>query len=496
MSKVQLPNTKLFINNEWVESVSGKKLKTFNPTNGKLICEVSEGAKEDVDIAVKAARNALENGPWGKMTAEDRGKLILKLADLIDQHREHLSDLETLDNGKPLTASSGFDITEAANCLRYFGGWADKIQGKTIPISSEFTSITKHEPIGVVALIVAWNFPMLLLSWKLGPALAAGCTIVAKPSEFTPLTALYFCELVKEAGFPPGVINIVNGVGDVVGDALSHHMDVDKISFTGSTRVGKLIMEAAAKSNLKPVTLELGGKSPNIIFDDCDLEFVTNASKYFVFANMGQLCCAATRFFVDEKIIDAFLTIFTEKIKQLKVGDPYDNNTHLGPLISKQQHDRVLGYIQKGKEEGATCHFGGEVHNHHADGAGYFVQPTIFTNVTDDMTICKEEIFGPVVVILPFKTVDEVIARANNTTYGLAAGIWTKDISLALNVSNKLKAGSVWVNDFNILKSQIPFGGFKQSGFGRDLSEYAIQSYLSVKAITIAHKTLHAQQQQ
>ncbi|EAL62128.1 aldehyde dehydrogenase [Dictyostelium discoideum AX4] len=495
MSKVQLPNTKLFINNEWVESVSGKKLKTFNPTNGKLICEVSEGGKEDVDVAVKAARNALDNGPWGKMTAEDRGKLILKLADLVDQHREHLSDLETLDNGKPLTASSGFDITEAARALRYFGGWADKIQGKTIPISSEFTAMTKHEPIGVVGLIVAWNFPLLLLSWKLGPSLAAGCTIVAKPSEFTPLTALYFCELVKEAGFPPGVINIVNGVGDVVGDALSHHMDVDKISFTGSTRVGRLIMEAAAKSNLKPVTLELGGKSPNIIFGDCDIEYVANAAKNYVFANSMQLCCAASRFFVHESILDAFLTIFTEKIKQLKVGDPYDSETHLGPLVSKQQHDRVLGYIQKGKEEGATCHLGGEVHNHHADGAGYFIQPTIFTNVTDDMTICKEEIFGPVVVILPFKTVDEVIKRANDTTYGLAAGVWTKDISLALNVSNKLKSGSVWVNGFNILKSQIPFGGFKQSGFGRDLSEYAIQGYLSVKAVTIAHKTLHAQQQ-
>ncbi|KAM9994976.1 hypothetical protein ACTFIY_001162 [Dictyostelium cf. discoideum] len=495
MSKVQLPNTKLFINNEWVESISGKKLKTFNPTNGKLICEVSEGGKEDVDVAVKAARNALENGPWGKMTAEDRGKLILKLADLVDQHRDHLSDLETLDNGKPLTASNGFDITEAARTLRYFGGWADKIQGKTIPISSEFTAMTKHEAIGVVGLIVAWNFPLLILSWKLGPALAAGCTIVAKPSEFTPLTALYFCELVKEAGFPPGVINIVNGVGDVVGDALSHHMDVDKISFTGSTRVGRLIMEAAAKSNLKPVTLELGGKSPNIIFGDCDLEFVAKAAKNYVFANSMQLCCAASRFFVHESIHDAFLTIFTEKIKQLKVGDPYDSETHLGPLVSKQQHDRVLGYIQKGKEEGATCHLGGEVHNHHVDGTGYFVQPTIFTNVTDDMTICKEEIFGPVVVILPFKTVDEVIKRANNTTYGLAAGVWTKDISLALNVSNKLKSGSVWVNDFNILKSQIPFGGFKQSGFGRDLSEYAIQSYLSIKAVTIAHKTLHAQQQ-
>ncbi|KAN0019102.1 hypothetical protein ACTFIU_002304 [Dictyostelium citrinum] len=494
MSKVQLPNTKLFINNEWVEPVSGKKLKTFNPTNGKLICEVSEGGKEDVDKAVIAARNALENGPWGKMTAEDRGKLIMKLADLIEKHIEHLSDLETLDNGKPLTASTGFDIAEAAKTLRYFGGWADKIQGKTIPISSEFTSITKHEPIGVVALVVAWNFPLLLLSWKLGPALAAGCTVVAKPSEFTPLTALYLCELIKEAGFPPGVINIVNGYGDVVGDALSHHMDIDKISFTGSTRVGRLIMEAAAKSNLKPVTLELGGKSPNIIFGDCDVEYVADAAKNYVFVNNSQLCCAASRFFVDEKIFDAFLTIFTEKIKQLKVGDPYDSETHLGPLVSKQQHDRVLGYIEKGKSEGAKCHLGGEIH-HHADGAGYFVQPTIFTNVTDDMTICKEEIFGPVVVLLPFKTVDEVVARANNTTYGLAAGIWTKDVSLALNVSNRLKSGSVWVNDFNILKTQIPFGGFKQSGFGRDLSEYAIQSYLSVKAITIAHKTLHAQQQ-
>ncbi|KAN0023752.1 hypothetical protein ACTFIV_008139 [Dictyostelium citrinum] len=495
MSKVQLPNTKLFINNEWVESVSGNKFKTFNPVNEELICEVSEGDKEDVDKAVIAAREALENGPWGKMTAEDRGKLILKLADLIEKHKDNLSQLETLDNGKPLTASKGYDITQSEKTIRYFGGWADKIQGKTIPITNEYTSMTRHEPIGVVAMIVAWNYPVMLLCWKLGPALAAGCTIVAKPSEFTPLTALYLCELIKEAGFPPGVFNLVNGFGSTVGNALSHHMDIDKISFTGSTVTGRKIMEGAAKSNLKPVTLELGGKSPNIFFDDCDVNHIAKSAKDYVFSNSMQSCCAPSRFFVQENIYEAFLQIFTENIKQLKVGDPNVNGTNLGPLVSKQQHDRVLGYIEKGKSEGATCHLGGGNY-HHADGKGYFVQPTIFTNVTDDMTICKEEIFGPVVVILPFKTVDEVIKRANNTTFGLAAGIWTKDISLALNVSNRLKSGSVWVNEYYSIMPSIPFGGYKQSGFGRDLSEYAIQSYLSIKAVTISHKTLHAQQQQ
>ncbi|KAN0019103.1 hypothetical protein ACTFIU_002305 [Dictyostelium citrinum] len=494
MSKVQLPNTKLFINNEWVESVSGNKFKTFNPVNEELICEVSEGDKADVDKAVIAAREALENGPWGKMTAEDRGKLILKLADLIEKHKDNLSQLETLDNGKPLTASKGYDVTQSEKTIRYFGGWADKIQGKTIPISNEYTSMTRHEPIGVVAMIVAWNYPVMLLCWKLGPALAAGCTIVAKPSEFTPLTALYLCELIKEAGFPPGVFNLVNGFGSTVGNALSHHMDIDKISFTGSTVTGRKIMEGAAKSNLKPVTLELGGKSPNIFFGDCDVNHIAKSAKDYVFSNSMQSCCAPSRFFVQENIYEAFLQIFTENIKQLKVGDPNVNGTNLGPLVSKQQHDRVLGYIEKGKSEGATCHLGGGNY-HHADGKGYFVQPTIFTNVTDDMTICKEEIFGPVVVILPFKTVDEVIKRANNTTYGLAAGIWTKDISLALNVSNRLKSGSVWINEYYSIMPSIPFGGYKQSGFGRDLSEYAIQSYLSVKAVTISHKTLHAQQQ-
>ncbi|KAN0019118.1 hypothetical protein ACTFIU_002320 [Dictyostelium citrinum] len=494
MSKVQLPNTKLFINNEWVESVSGNKFKTFNPTNEELICEVSEGDKADVDKAVIAARNAFENGPWGTtMPAEERGRIILKLADLIQEHKEKLAQLETLDCGKSII-SAREDIDFCVRVIRYFGGWADKIQGKTIPISSEFTSITKHEAIGVVALIVAWNYPVMLLCWKLGPALAAGCTVVAKSSEFTPLTALYLCELIKEAGFPPGVFNLVSGLGSTVGNALSHHMDIDKISFTGSTVTGRKIMEGAAKSNLKPVTLELGGKSPNIFFADCDIEHCVNAAKDYVFSNNSQNCCFSSRFFVHESIHDAFLASFTEKIKQLKVGDPYDESNHLGPLVSKQQHDRVLGYIEKGKSEGAKCHLGGVKHQIH--GKGYFVQPTIFTNVTDDMTICKEEIFGPVVVILPFKTVDEVIKRANNTTYGLAAGIWTKDISLALNVSNKLKAGSVWVNNYDNCLPQVPFGGFKQSGIGRDLSEYAIQSYLSIKAVTISHKTLHAQQQQ
>ncbi|KAN0038202.1 hypothetical protein ACTA71_000374 [Dictyostelium dimigraforme] len=481
-----LPNTKLFINNEWVDPISKEKFKTYNPANGKLICEISEANELDVDIAVESSRNAL-NGEWGRMNGEERGKLILKLSNLIDQHREKLAYLETIDTGKPYRECLSYDIEESSKTLRYFGGWADKINGKYFPINENVTSITRHEPIGVVAAIVPWNYGLMVLCWKLGPALAAGCCFIGKPSELTPLSTLYFCDLIKEAGFPPGVINILNGYGHIVGNSLSSHMDIDLVSFTGSNEIGKLVMQSAAKSNLKPVVLELGGKSPNIIFEDYDVDLFIKKAKSYLFGNNMQVCCASSRIFVQESIYNSFIEKLKKMALSLKIGDPFDNDTNLGPLISKIQLERVLNFIEKGKSEGAHCYYGGNLIQY-GDGNGNFIEPTIFTNVIDEMTICKEEIFGPIVLVIPFKTQEEVIKRANNTKYGLAAGVWTNDLNVAIDVSNKIKAGTCWINNYDFLSPQVPFGGYKQSGTGRDLSKYAIQSYLSVKAITISHE--------
>jgi len=485
--KIQLPNTKLFINNEWVDPVEPKTFKTISPITEQVICEISEGNAADVDKAVKAARECFEN-VWSGYSGEQRGRLLYKLADLLEENKEYMGQLETLDNGKPIKDSVGYDVFSSANTLRYFAGWADKVQGKQIPLAEGYTSYTRHEPIGVVGFITPWNFPLMIMCWKLGPAIAAGCTVVAKPSEETSLTALYLCELIKKAGFPPGVFNLICGYGQTVGNAISTHMDIDKVSFTGSTKVGKTIMACAANSNLKKVTLELGGKSPNIVFDDADLDFAAVGARAAMYFNMGQSCIAGSRLFVQESIYDKFLQVFTKKVQELKVGNPYDQSTEQGSLASKIHFDRVMSYIQKGKEEGAKVHIGG---GRWGD-KGYFIEPTIFTNVTDSMAICKEEIFGPVICILPFKTVDEVIKRANNTEYGLAAGVWSKDINLALQVGNKLRAGSVWINQYNMVNIQAPFGGYKQSGIGKDLSEYAILDYCAVKAVGISHRTFQA----
>eukprot|EP01133_Synstelium_polycarpum_P002467 gene2467-2807_t len=477
-----VPNTKLFINNQWVDPVAPRTFKTINPVTEQPICEVSEGDAADVDIAVKAAREAFENGPWSKITPTERSKLMLKLADLIDKNKDRIGNVETLDMGKPIQSARDFDVTQSADCIRYFGGWADKIHGKVIPISNDFTCYTKHEPVGVVGFITPWNYPFLIMCWKLGPALAAGCTIVAKQSEHTPLTAFILCELMLEAGFPPGVFNLVSGFGSTVGHAIAMHNDIDKVSFTGSTRVGRLIMEASGKSNLKKVTLELGGKSPNIVLEDADLSKAVPGSVDALFSNMGQCCCAGSRLFVQESIYDKFVELFHAKVKTLKVGDP-TTDVDQGPLASKEHFDRVLSYIAEGKKEGATVLSGGAAHTD----KGYYIQPTIFANVTDDMKVVKEEIFGPVVCIFKFKTIEEVITRANDTIYGLAAGVWTTNITKAMQITNKLKAGTVWVNEYNYVHHLVPFGGFKQSGFGKDLSEYAIQEFCSIKAVTINH---------
>ncbi len=471
----------LLINNRWVASESGKTFATVNPSTGDEICQVAEAGSADVEKAVKAARAAFEQGPWKKMRASERGRLLHKLADLIEKHGDELARLETLDNGKPLSVAKAVDVMKTVACYRYFAGWADKVQGKTIPIDGDFFCYTRHEPIGVVGQIIPWNYPMLMQAWKLAPALATGNTIVMKPAEQTPLSALRIGELIMEAGFPEGVVNLLTGFGPTAGGAIAHHPDVDKVAFTGSTEVGRLIMEAAARSNLKRVTLELGGKSPNIIFADADFDEAVEGAHMGLFSNQGQSCCAGSRVFVEETIYEQFLERSVARARKRVVGDPFDSRTDQGPVVDETQMDRVLGYIESGRDEGAMLACGGA----RLGDRGYFIEPTVFADVRDDMKIAREEIFGPVMSIIPFKTLDEVIARANRTNYGLAAGVWTRDVKKALAVANGVRAGTVWVNCYNVLDTRAPFGGFKQSGMGRELGEYGLQEYTEVKTVTV-----------
>ena len=473
--------TKLLIDNRWVPSESGKTFATINPSTGEEICQVAEADAPDVDKAVQAARRAFDQGPWRKMRASERGRLLHRLADLIEQNAEQLARLETLDNGKPLSIAKAVDVTKTIACYRYFAGWADKVQGKTIPIDGDFFCYTRHEPVGVIGQIIPWNYPLLMQAWKLAPALATGNTIVMKPAEQTPLSALRLGELVLEAGFPEGVVNLLPGFGPTAGAAIARHMDVDKVAFTGSTEVGRLIMEAAAKSNLKRISLELGGKSPNIIFADSDLDDAVEGAHLGLFVNQGQSCCAGSRVFVEETIYDEFVEKSIARARKRRVGDPLDPRTDQGPQVSESQFDRVLGYIESGKREGATLACGGE----RVGDRGYFIQPTVFSDVQDEMKIAREEIFGPVMSIIAFKDMDEVISRANRTTYGLAAGVWTRDIKKAHAVANGVRAGTVWVNCYHVLDTRAPFGGFKQSGMGRELGEYGLQQYTEVKTVTL-----------
>jgi aldehyde dehydrogenase (NAD+) len=473
--------TGLFINGKFVDGVDKATIDVLNPSTGKVVAQVAEGREQDIELAYQAAATAFETS-WGtKVPGSERGKLLLKLADLIEKHADELAHLETLDNGKTLMWSSAFDIPQAAATIRYYGGWADKIQGNTIEVDDTVLAYTQHEPIGVVGQIIPWNFPIYMLSWKIGPALATGNTIVFKPSEFTPLTALRVCHLINEAGFPPGVVNIVVGYGKTAGTAIAAHPKIEKVAFTGSTPVGRSIMTAAANSNLKKVTLELGGKSPNIIFEDADLDQAVRWAAFGIFFNHGQCCCAGSRVFVQESIYDKFIEQFQAHIKTLKVGDPLDRDSYQGPQVSQIQFDRIMGYIACGKEEGATVLMGGERHGTE----GYFIQPTVFTDVKPGMKIIQEEIFGPVVTVAKFKTEEDIIAMANDTTYGLAAAVFSRDISRALEAAHKIKAGTVWVNCYNKLFPQVPFGGYKQSGFGRELGQYALDNYTQVKSVQV-----------
>jgi aldehyde dehydrogenase (NAD+) len=479
---VEIRQTKLLIDGQWVNAVSGKTFETLNPATGEVIARVAEGGKEDVDRAVKAARRAFDTGPWSRMSARERGKYMYRLADLMERHIDELAALETLDNGKPIRDSRGADLPLSIDCLRYYAGWADKLEGKTIPLAGNYFCYTRHEPVGVVGQIIPWNFPLLMLAWKWGPALAAGCTVVMKPAEQTPLSALRVAELAMEAGFPDGVINVVPGFGPTAGGAIAEHMDIDKVAFTGSTEVGKLIMQAAGRSNLKRVTLELGGKSPNIVFADSDMDAAIEGAFLGLFFNQGQCCCAGSRLFVEQKIYDEFVDRINSRTGQQVVGDPFDPNTTQGPQVSQEQFDKIMAYIESGRAQGGKLVRGG---NRVGD-RGYFIEPTVFADVKDEMTICQEEIFGPVMSVIPFKDVDEVIARGNCSLYGLAAAVWTRDIGKAHRLSAELKAGTVWVNCYDVFDAAAPFGGYKMSGIGRELGSYALENYIEVKTVTVA----------
>jgi aldehyde dehydrogenase (NAD+) len=478
---VKIGPTKLLINGKWVDSTSGKTFPTVNPSTGEVITQVAESDAPDVDKAVSAARAAFEKGAWRKMSASQRGSLMNKLADLIEKHADELAQLEALDNGKPAHIALVADLPLTIACYRYYAGWADKIHGKTIPVNGPFFSYTKHEAVGVVGQIIPWNFPLLMQAWKLGPALAAGCTVVMKPAEQTPLTALRVGELILEAGFPEGVVNLLPGYGPTAGAAIARHMDVDKVAFTGSTEVGHLVMKAAAETNLKRVTLELGGKSPNIVFADANMDEAIEGSHQALFFNQGQCCCAGSRLFVEEKCYDEFVEKSVARAKNRTVGSPFDKNTEQGPQVDQDQFNKVMSYIDSGKQEKAKLATGGA----RVGDKGYFIEPTVFTDVQDNMKIAREEIFGPVMTILKFKDIDEVVERANKTIYGLAAAVWTKDITKAHAIADSVRAGTVWVNCFDVFDAAAPFGGFKQSGIGRELGEYALSNYTEVKTVTV-----------
>jgi phenylacetaldehyde dehydrogenase len=474
---------KMMIDGQWRAAQSGETFEVYNPATEEPIAHCAAGDKADIDAAVRAARQAFESGPWSRISPSERGRMIWRLGDLLEKNAAEFAELETLDNGKPLAVAKAADLPLAVDMFRYMAGWATKIHGQTIPISSaggEYLSFTLREPIGVVGQIIPWNFPLLMAAWKLGPALAAGCTIVLKPAEQTPLTALRLGELVQEAGFPAGVVNIVTGLGETAGAALAAHPDVDKVAFTGSTEVGRLIVQAAGRSNLKKVTLELGGKSPNVVFADADLEAAIPGAASAIFFNHGQCCCAGSRLFVQKKVFEQVVEGVAEEAKKIHVGSGFDSRAQMGPLVSREQFDRVCGYIEAGQKEGAHMITGGN----RVGKQGYFVEPTIFTQTQPEMKVVREEIFGPVVTAMPFDEADEIVPKANDTPYGLAAAVWTRDIGKANRMAKRIKAGTVWINCYNVFDAALPFGGYKESGWGREMGLAAVELYTEVKAVT------------
>jgi acyl-CoA reductase-like NAD-dependent aldehyde dehydrogenase len=474
--------TRLLINGEWRAASGGKTMPVVNPATEETIAEVASAGKADVDAAVGAARAALD-GPWGQMSARERGRLVWKLAERIMERADEIARLETLHNGKPISESRHIEIPAAAECFQYYAGWADKVQGETVPVKGNHFVYTLREPVGVVAAIVPWNFPLLLASWKVAPALACGNTVILKPASQTPLTALALGAIAADVGFPPGVLNVITGPGSSVGQAIVEHPGIDKVAFTGDTSTGRQIMRSAADT-LKKITLELGGKSPNIVLPDADLEAAIRGATIGIFYGKGEVCAAGSRLLVDRSIKDAFMDKLVARAKKMTPGDPLDPKTRLGALASKGQLERVLGYIETAKQEGAALVAGGS----RADigtGRGYFMQPTIFDKVTPQMTIAREEIFGPVLATIEFSDLDEAIARANDTSYGLAAAVWTRDVKKAHYAARKLQAGTVWVNTYNVYDSAAGFGGYKQSGFGREMGVHALEHYTQVKTVWV-----------
>ena len=473
----------LLIDGKWVNSVSGKTFETLNPATEEVLCRVAEGGKEDVDKAVKAARRAFETGPWRKMSTAERARIMLRLADLIEKHADELAQIETLDNGKPINESRYVDVPQTVETFRYYAGWATKLEGETINANTNFFTYTLREPVGVVGQIIPWNFPMLMLAWKWGPALAAGNCVVLKPAEQTPLSALRIGELALEAGFPDGVINIITGFGaDSAGEAISHHMDIDKVAFTGEDKTGKLIVQAST-SKLKRNSLELGGKAPNIVFADADIDAAVKGAITGIFFNQGQVCCAGSRLFLEKNIHDEFMTKLTERIGKMRQGEGMDEKTHIGPQVSKEQQERILNYIGIAKGEGAKLACGGEAPAEMKK--GYFVKPTVFTGVNNDMRIAQEEVFGPVLAVIPFGTMDEVAEQANKTTFGLSGAVWTRDVKKAHKFASHIKAGTIWVNCYNVFDPAVPFGGYKMSGYGRELGKHSIELYTNIKSVWV-----------
>jgi acyl-CoA reductase-like NAD-dependent aldehyde dehydrogenase len=473
---------KLLIDGKWVDAETGKSFETYNPATGEVLAKVQEGGKADVDKAVKAARKAFEEGPWRKMPTAERARLMYKLADEIEKRADEFAQLETLDNGKPIKESRYVDVVQTVETFRYYAGWCTKLEGETLNVNGNFFTYTLREPIGVIGQIIPWNFPMLMAAWKLGPALACGNTLVLKPAEQTPLTALRLGEVAMEVGFPAGVINIITGFGpDSAGEAIANHMDIDKVAFTGETNTGRTIVKAST-GNLKRVSLELGGKAPNIVFADADVDAAVKGTITGIFFNQGQVCCAGSRLFLENKVHDEFMTKLQERVGKMRQGNGLDESTHIGPQISKEQQERILGYIQAGQKEGAKLVCGGDAPA--GDLAkGYFVKPTVFDTVKNTMKIAQEEIFGPVLAVIPFNTTEEVVEEANKTTFGLSGGVWTRDVKKAHRIAGQIKAGTIWVNCYNMFDPQMAFGGYKMSGYGRELGKHSIELYTNIKSV-------------